>query len=98
MCRQWYAALGRGGVPLKVELTHLLAPWWNNRVGWIPNREDPPPPNTGTLLHDVSCASYALHAYCIRGSQCVLRATRIVQRVSDVVRVVERFFKFVPNA
>ena len=31
----------------------------------------PPPPNSGTLLHNASCASYALRAYCIRGSPCV---------------------------
>ena len=58
----------------------------------------PPPPNSGTLLHNTSCASYTLRAYCIRGSPCVPKATQIVLRVPDVVRVVELCCKFVQNA
>ena len=77
-------------------------PWWNNRVGWIPNCEDaahpPPPPNSGTLFHNMSCASYALRAYSTRGSPCVPGATPIRSARPDVVRVVEPFFKFVQNA
>ena len=75
-------------------------PSWNNHVGWVSHFEDapPPPPNSGTLLHDTSCTSYALCAYCICGCQCVARATRIVLRVWDVVRTVEDFFKFIPKA
>ena len=66
---------------------HQCEPWWNNRVRWIPNREDAPPyPNSGTLSYDTSCVSYALRAYYICGSQYVLRATRIVLRVPHVAR------------
>ena len=54
-------------------------PWWIHRVGSIPNCEDapPPPPNSGTLFHNTSCASYALRAYSTRGSPCVPGATPI---------------------
>ena len=55
--------------------------WWNNRVGWIPNCEDaahpPPPPKSGTVLHNTSCVSYALRAYSTRCSPCVPGATPI---------------------